>query len=86
MTGTGTEGVSVETLLGALREARCDVPVSWDGQTTIVEVRDLLGEFAVLLLVAHVEQATAASGEWPLELIDACDTLGMLADFAQVRS
>lgn len=78
--------VTVEDLLGGLREFGTIPPPSWGPDTKLTEIRDRCGDFALAMLIAHVEQATSESGPWPIDLLDACDTLGMLADFAEVRS
>lgn len=78
--------ITVDALLEDLAEIDTAIPPTWGPDTTLVEVRETCGELAVALLVAHVERATSDHGPWPMELLEACDTLGMLADFAAVRT
>lgn len=86
MSVAGTGDVTVAGLLEVIREAGYPPEPSWDGDTTLAEIRAMCGDFTLMMLVAHVEQATSSRGVWPIELIEACDTLGMLADFALVRT
>ena len=77
------ETVSAEWLLDQVRE-HVDAPAEWDANTTIAEVRDQAGDLTMLIMISVCE---GLSGEpWPLELIDQCDTIGMLADFADVKA